>query len=576
MTDRCLNPTTSLISEVLTRLGYDGDWNLSFSIQVRQKKNCKFKVLRREGNSIRIRTKPGGNETCWESLLLPPPGIVPQECFESLRQVHPEKLFIPAPRVRPAPSPPSAVATALTNLLPPTKPIPAPGYLSGMLGCGHVSENSKQRCMEPVVETLDVGKGTTYAVCLKHMGSPEWLRITNLHKNLQKRAMEEAVDSVLAPLTTEPKPVLLSKYILEVLGDHKSGLKLLEIVNKIREDMSQGVVKINIRDDEYASRSKGNKNNEEWFGLRVNDILSKMMRQNPPLVEKDDETHKYKLYLKHPEQPEEVAQPQAKTSTLKLDYSSDRLKQNSTVLDQGLVAAALVMNNLGVASRPLVTKSIANRLEIKDYIAHNSTYNSSHGVTREIVTGLCDSGYLERNLYNCEGAKPTSSSYQLSEKGKKRLEALRQFLPSKISEQLLSLSEVSETPLETPIPIPEPPKISVTKQKVAENLSVLSPLIKRHDELLVHCKECTNISDSIQQNITTHNEAIDGIVGKITTKKVEVDRLLSEIAESEARIKTHKQSILDLEKELGGWNNELALAQQELESVKEEAKKALS
>ena len=177
--------TAGLVSQILDKLGYSGVWQLGFSAQLRQKSQAKFKCIRRDGNGIRIRTKPGSNDTCWESVIVPPQGILAQDVAKDLRQVHPQKLVIPRPRTNPP------ISSEITDLLPAPRESLESLYPSfkGISGrCGFKGDHI---CMNPVVEYINF-PGGRYSTCLEHMMRPDWFQLITVARRISAEIVKLA------------------------------------------------------------------------------------------------------------------------------------------------------------------------------------------------------------------------------------------------------------------------------------------------------------------------------------------------------------------------------------------------
>jgi len=177
------NGTADLIKKVLDGLGYSGTWKISFSQHLRQKSSAKFKFIRRDGNVLRMRTKPGSNDTCWDIVLQPPQGVLSQDVSKDLRQVHPTKLIIPSP---------SRVPLSSQG---PMKPVE---FFKDVDVCGF----GGGRCNNPVVEQVRLPDGVR-SVCSKHMTSPEWLAIIQTAKSFEK--LEKELNAVKKEKVEERK-----------------------------------------------------------------------------------------------------------------------------------------------------------------------------------------------------------------------------------------------------------------------------------------------------------------------------------------------------------------------------------
>jgi hypothetical protein len=93
---KIVRDSVAILETVLNNLSCDGIWTLSFIKQCTKRVNIKFQLVRKEDSygsqALRIRTKPGDNGTCWESLLFPPSNYSIDSIGEALKMVHPYRL----------------------------------------------------------------------------------------------------------------------------------------------------------------------------------------------------------------------------------------------------------------------------------------------------------------------------------------------------------------------------------------------------------------------------------------------------------------------------------------------------
>jgi hypothetical protein len=105
MDARDANATLKYIYDLLKDHGYVGSWHLAIKTQVKGSgSTATFKVVRLEKQfrKVRIRTQVRGNESCWESNLSPPHGML----LEEIRQ----RLSRPPQPQNPPPQPPRVCA----------------------------------------------------------------------------------------------------------------------------------------------------------------------------------------------------------------------------------------------------------------------------------------------------------------------------------------------------------------------------------------------------------------------------------------------------------------------------------
>lgn len=94
---KVINPTLSMVRWILEETKHDrGNWILKNAWQTRKKGAEKFRAIRIEyvGGvaGVKIRCKPGSNDTCYEYILIPPAAIDCEGVYESLRSIHPNTL----------------------------------------------------------------------------------------------------------------------------------------------------------------------------------------------------------------------------------------------------------------------------------------------------------------------------------------------------------------------------------------------------------------------------------------------------------------------------------------------------
>jgi hypothetical protein len=91
---KIVNSTVSLVEKTLKNLGYDGIWILNFVSHSKKRVDIKFQLVRKDGPSVRIRTKPGDNGSCWECYLSPPTSLKIDDVFNSLKLINPKTLKV--------------------------------------------------------------------------------------------------------------------------------------------------------------------------------------------------------------------------------------------------------------------------------------------------------------------------------------------------------------------------------------------------------------------------------------------------------------------------------------------------
>ena len=90
---KVLNPTVKMLEFALSNAGFsEGTWVLKSPHRTRKKGAERFRAMRLEGAGIRVRTKPGGNDTCYEWTIFPPQGMDQDAIFSDLCSLHPTSM----------------------------------------------------------------------------------------------------------------------------------------------------------------------------------------------------------------------------------------------------------------------------------------------------------------------------------------------------------------------------------------------------------------------------------------------------------------------------------------------------
>lgn len=62
----------NLLIQLLERASYDGEWQAFVGDQKSLSGNARFRVVRQEGRSVRVRLRPGDGASCWDWDIFPP------------------------------------------------------------------------------------------------------------------------------------------------------------------------------------------------------------------------------------------------------------------------------------------------------------------------------------------------------------------------------------------------------------------------------------------------------------------------------------------------------------------------
>jgi hypothetical protein len=90
---KTVNPTMRMLEFALSNAGFtEGVWLLKNPHRTRKKGAERFRAMRLDGTGIRVRCKPGGNDTCYEWTLFPPSEMDQDSVFSDLCLLHPNSM----------------------------------------------------------------------------------------------------------------------------------------------------------------------------------------------------------------------------------------------------------------------------------------------------------------------------------------------------------------------------------------------------------------------------------------------------------------------------------------------------
>ncbi len=94
--EKLVKQTLTLFRQVLDLLGYrQGTWGVTFVEQARNRSDRKWWPLRIGPNSsIIVKTKPAGNETCWELAIIPPKDRNIEQVYNNFLKIDGKQILI--------------------------------------------------------------------------------------------------------------------------------------------------------------------------------------------------------------------------------------------------------------------------------------------------------------------------------------------------------------------------------------------------------------------------------------------------------------------------------------------------
>lgn len=235
--ERVKTETVTLIEAVLSALQYDGKWLLRFVQKVKNRSDRKFQVVRRQGTGILIKTKPKDNGSCWELILSPPPGQVPQAVFENLRTVHPTRLFDPPPHSN-APMNPLAVPERLGPLPPGVPPdMYVPGRFAHLLEDGKLkTPTSKKNPPEEKISKREAKKRR------RQRKQEERTKAIKEQQEKNKKELDQALylspEKVETTLTKSQHALLCGLIALTIEADSKRRIRRPQAMSVLVEKLN--------------------------------------------------------------------------------------------------------------------------------------------------------------------------------------------------------------------------------------------------------------------------------------------------------------------------------------------------
>jgi hypothetical protein len=446
-------------------------------MQLRQKNAKKFKVVRQEGRAIRIRTKPGNNESCWESLLTPPKDVLTQDVVETLQKVHPTKLSVPVPRDIVDPSV-EQLTDRLDELLH-IEPVP-PG---ADVACGW--NKGRKRCEEPAVQML-VTPEREYATCAKHMTDPSWFDMIGLAKRIKGDFAKE-----LPQLAAAAKSKATLQKEKQAKKEAKKEAKIKELAEEEKQVKEQRAKK----EKELAEKKAKKEAEEAKKAIEEAKKESEEDRKARLLEEFEDDT------------------PEDDFSLEISGHEIESLRDSGLVLSHALYALNMDMMN-GQIRRKDATESITLRLGLEDF-CKNSSYTLT-GACREIINGLVRHELVERMFPENSPAgivRKTASGYKITQKGHERLNDLQPIVEEQPSERIVTI-------------------------RAEQKKDDLVPLAEKLQSLQNGKGACLEEIENIMSQRRTHKDAIAGIEAQLTPLREQIIELQDRQADHEEKIET--------------------------------------
>jgi len=469
-----VNSTRLMLEDLLIDIGYTGNWGLRFHSRIKQKSRNRLKIVRQEGRGIKIRTKPKGNDTCWECILTPPKQYLTQDVVTKLKEVHPVKLAIPAPRNdRPITT---REAKDIVDTVIRVEKVPA--HLMGEILCGHPNKDGKT-CQQPAVEMLHTPAGT-FSVCTKHMLDSEWLKMHSEAMSI-KDAAKKSLDRLEKEQERQERERQKQRRETRKKQAEKEKTKAEEEVKQQKKAESK-------EPSPQPFPFLADADLEEYFGLREMNFSLDIS-----------------------------------------GYKVSSLRDELLVIDHALVAVAMVMDEEGHARRKDATESVTDQLNLAEFVIdQENNYSNLVGACREVMNGLVFHGYFTR-IYpeNRNQKKPTVSGYSITEKGWKRLGVLRQnnLLPENVLEDDVS-GQVEDFVAEE------------VSQRAEEKQTEILPLAEKLTSLQKAKTHYQEEISEIRDQQQTHQEAITGIEAQLEPLRVQVIELQERLADHEDKIET--------------------------------------
>ena len=250
--------------------------------------------------------------------------------------------------------------------------------------------------------------------------------------------------------------------------------------------------------------------------------------------------------------PQKKAEPQENDNDfeevdLMIEKDVTSLRDNDIVLANALVAIAMVADNDGIAYRKKATDSIRDLLVLDAEFTARSGYTIV-GAIREIVNGLSQQALIDRTSRS--GAR--NNLYRLTDKAAQRLADYKR--QGVLPENTVETEVVDEAEYEA------------TVDKVADNFDEIARLVKALENLQYDSTGAQEVVEEIGKKRQTHEEAIEGIEGKLTP-------LREQIMDLQIRIEEHEKAIEELDAEAVLYRDMDGEAQTKITTTREQLRR---
>lgn len=496
---KTLTPTVNLVKNLLERLSYSGTWTMICQRRAKKRVEETFRALRLEQNGIRIRCKPGGNETCYEYVLMPPHETTQSndQLLQQLQRVHPRRLEIP--------DVPSMTVSQIAETL--KKPEEKKEKLDPIGKCGLIEDGHV--CNVATSFRIKLPEGGYAYACDKHRLGKQFLEII------------KAVETD-------------AKIHLEKLEKEES--RLIEKEKEAKRIEEARLAKQKLEEEKEAERQK---HLQEAIQKRVEEKKKEEQKEPTIFFRSDwlDKEIKPKSLEKSVEKTPIV--PEKKQFSLKIEPGTvGSLSEDPKVLDNALIAAVIVFDKEGHANKDQVTTRITQELGIAALIKNGDVSNLAAAM-RSIMMGLVREGYLQR-YGRKRRSKTITEGYVICPPGRRRINALLSTLPQEyknllwsgsVTENIVNIDVDSDEDAEEGI---SPADVAAIKsdhnyQKVSDNLSIVKPLVDEHTNLVKQVADCDEIIADLTSKIETDDIAIAATDIKINKKLVELREIEKEI-----------------------------------------------
>jgi hypothetical protein len=253
------------------------------------------------------------------------------------------------------------------------------------------------------------------------------------------------------------------------------------------------------------------------------------------------------------------------------------LFSDQEVMDRALIAISFVSEG-GYAKKSLASESMINNLEINNFIKkYGVSYKSVPGAMRALTMGLKKNNYIEQIYYGM--GSESVRGYELTEKGIKRICALKKFLCENLIQKMNhnwsadveeNFSDKSEATSRAISDIESSQEIESSQVEKYSKLESLVASLKESNDQIVDANSFIENLNSEKNDLAAELFGVDLAIQEQNKIKEEIERRINKFKEKQKEI---KKQIEVKEKEIEDWRLYLVPYVEEKDRLKKEIEK---